>query len=147
MSNKNRIRLIGITGFILLIILFVIYFSYDNNKEYFTDLSYSEVMEKIENKEDFVLCVSSTQCSHCAAYKPKLKEVAEEYKLDIYYTDIDLYSDKEQEDFEEEYLIDGTPITLFFMDGKEQSVMTRLDGDVSKDKIITKLKEYDFIEK
>jgi predicted bacteriocin transport accessory protein len=148
MNNKNRIRLILGIGIILLIVLFVVYFSSTNKeKEYFIGLTYEEVLEKLENKETFVLCVSSTVCSHCMSYKPKLKEVAEEYEVNIYYTDIDLYSDEDKESFNNDYKIDGTPTTLIFIDGKEESIMNRIDGDVSKNKIINVLDKYGFIEK
>ena len=46
-------------------------------------LSYDEIMEKIDNKESFILCISRTTCSHCNVYKPKLRKVANKYDIKI----------------------------------------------------------------
>jgi predicted bacteriocin transport accessory protein len=148
MNNKNKVRVILGIGIILLIVLFFVHFvSSKDDKEYFISLSYEELLEKLENKESFLLCVSSTTCSHCASFKPKLKEVAEDYEVEIYYTDINLYSEEDNENFRNTYKIDGTPTTLIFKDGKEESVMSRLEGDVSKSKVINVLDKYGFINK
>ena len=148
MNNKNRVRLVLIIGIIVLIVLFGLYFSSNNkNKEYLVGLTYAEFQEKLENKESFILCVSQTTCSHCASYKPKLKEVASEYKTNIYYTDIDTYSTSDKDAFDKEYSIDGTPTTLIFIDGKEESIMNRISGDVDKDTVINTMNKYNFIKK
>lgn len=148
MNNKKKIRLLGIIGIIVLIAVIVWYVIYNNNnREYFVSVDYKELNKKIENKDSFMLCVSSTTCSHCAEFKPKLKEIANKYKVELYYTDIDLYSDTDSKEFSSIYNVTGTPTTLIFIDGKETSVMNRIEGDVNKDKIINTLKKYNFIEK
>lgn len=43
-----------------------------------------EVKEKVENKESFVLYISSTTCAACLDFKPTLKEVAKNYDVDYY---------------------------------------------------------------
>ena len=146
MNNLKKIKIIGIIGVILLIIMVFIYVKHSNdNKDYFVGISYKELNEKIENKDSFMLCVSSTTCSHCASYKPKLKEIANDKKVEIYYTDIDQYSDSDKEKFNKEYDVSGTPTTLIFVDGREVSVMSRIEGDVSKDKVINSLEKYNLM--
>lgn len=111
-------------------------------------LSFEELKVKIDNKDSFVLCLTQTTCIHCADYKPKLEKIAKKYGIDIYYTDIDLYSDEDYENFKEVVQFrdsDGTPMTLFFIDGKEESVMTRMSGDVAEATVIKKLEKYGFI--
>lgn len=148
MNNRKKMKFIVFCGLIILIIAVLILVIFSNNgKNYFVGLSYEELNKKIENKDDFVLCVSSTTCSHCAEYKPKLKEIANKYKVEIYYTDVDLYSKEDNKSFSDSYKITGTPTTLIFIDGKEVSVMSRIEGDVSKDKVISTLNKYDFIKK
>lgn len=148
MNNKNKIRLMAGIAFLALIILVGIYIKYSNdNKEYLVGIGYDEILDKIDKKENFVLCVSSTTCSHCAQFKPKLKEVANQYKVELYYTDVDKYSDEDKKEFDNVYNVSGTPTTLIFIDGKEVSVMSRIEGDVSKDKIINTLNKYEFIKK
>lgn len=143
MKNKNKIRVLGIIGIIALVVVVIIYVAYTkDNKEYFISLNYEELNNKIENKDSFMLCVSSTTCSHCAQFKPKLKEIANDYKVELYYTDVDLYSEEDNKEFSDTYKITGTPTTLIFIDGKEVSVMSRIEGDVSKDKIINAITKY-----
>ena len=73
--------------------------------------------------------------------------MASEYKTNIYYTDIDTYSTSDKDAFDKEYSIDGTPTTLIFIDGKEESIMNRISGDVDKDTVINTMKKYNFIKK
>ena len=49
-------------------------------KSYLKEIKYTSVMEKVENKESFVLLLSQTTCSHCMEFKPKLAEVAKKYE-------------------------------------------------------------------
>ena len=116
-------------------------------KSYLNEIGYDEIIEKIENKEDFVLLISQTTCSHCANYKPKLKDVANEYKLNVYYIDIDLLEEEEYNNLNSylSFKTAGTPVTLFLLNGEEKTVANRIKGDSSKDKIIKKLKSNGFI--
>lgn len=117
-----------------------------SNKSNLIKLSYNEVVEKINNKESFVLCISATYCSHCQDYKPKLKNVANDYNILIYYIDIDKLDEKEYINLKKELSLDGsTPITIFFKNGEEATTATRIEGDVKTEKIIEKLKANGFI--
>lgn len=147
MNNKKRVKFICISGVILLVILIGLYlYSISNEKGQFISINYEQLEDKIEKKDSFVLVVSSSFCSHCAEYKPKVKNVAEDYGINIYYTDINLYSEEDSLDFNSSFGIDGTPITLFFIDGQEESVMSRINGDVSEDKLVSSLRKYKFID-
>ena len=117
-------------------------------KSYLNEIEYDEIIEKIENKEDFVLLISQTTCSHCANYKPKLKDVANEYKLNVYYIDVDLLEEEEYNNLNSylSFKTAGTPVTLFLLNGEEKTVANRINGDSSKDKIIKKLKSNGFID-
>ena len=44
-------------------------------------IKFSDLEEKVKNKESFILVVTQESCSHCAQYKPILKEVLLEYNL------------------------------------------------------------------
>ena len=39
----------------------------------------------------------------------------------------------------------ATPTTIFFKDGEEKTTATRIEGDVTEEKIITKIKQNGFI--
>lgn len=114
-------------------------------KTYLNEIEYKELIEKIENKEDMVLLISQTTCTHCISYKPKLEEVANEYKLNIYYIDVDLLNDEEGDKLKSYISYSSTPITVFLKDGEETTVANRINGDASKEKIEKKLKSNGFI--
>ena len=112
----------------------------------FIKLNYEEVQEKVNNNDTFILCISRTECSHCQSYKPKLNKIAKEYNVTIYYTEIDKYTDEEYKTFKTNFSFDGgTPTTIFFKDGIEKTTASRIEGDVSLEKIINKLKQNGFI--
>ena len=115
-------------------------------KEYLTEIKYDEVMNKIEKKENFVLLLSQTTCSHCAAYKPKLSKVANKYKITIYYLETDLLNEDETKTLKKQFSFNGTPTTVFVNDGEEKTAANRINGDVSEEKIISKLKSNGFID-
>ena len=115
-------------------------------KSYFNEISANEILEKIENKEDVVLLISQTTCTHCISYKPKLKEVANEYKINIYYIDVDLLDKDEASKLKEKVNYSSTPVTVFIKDGEEKTAANRINGDASKEKIVKKLKSNGFID-
>ena len=128
-----------------IIILFVIAFNYYSRPRLY-ELDVNQVKEKIDNKESFILCISATYCRHCKEYKPKLEDISKEYRMDIYYIDFDKYSDEEQNLFRDYVSFDGgTPVTLFIKNGEEETTVNRINGNVSKDKIISKFKSNGFI--
>lgn len=145
MKTKKKIFILVIVCLVILVGAFIA----DRilGKSYLNEIEYDEIIEKIENKEDFVLLISQTTCSHCANYKPKLKDVANEYKLNVYYIDVDLLEEEEYNNLNSylSFKTAGTPVTLFLLNGEEKTVANRIKGDSSKDKIIKKLKSNGFI--
>ena len=144
MKKNNLIIIICCILLVSLIALLL----FNNNKESYTlkPITFKEVKELVKNKEDFIIILSQSTCSHCALYKPKAKLVAEEYNINIYYLDYDL-DEKNKSKILEYFNFDGsTPQTFFFKEGKEISVMERLSGDVNKEEIINKLKKLEYIE-
>ena len=118
----------------------------NDRKTYFKEIKYDKVIEKINNKESFVLVLSQTTCSHYIEYKPKVEEVANKYKLTIYYLETNLLSKKEAKEFKEYITYSGTPTTVFIKNGEEKTVANRIDGTVEESKIIEKLKSNGFID-
>lgn len=144
MKNKNKIYILASICFILLIIFGIL--NIKDKKSYFKEIKYDKVIEKIDNKESFVLVLSQTTCSHCMDYKPKVESVANEYKLTIYYLETNLLSKKETEKFKKYITYTGTPTTVFIINGEEKTVANRIDGSVAESKIIEKLKSNGFID-
>ena len=144
---KNKKNIIYITLIILIIIIAFLLISNENNsKTNLQELSYKKIKEKIKKKDSFTLVISRTTCSHCATYKPKLKKISSQYKIDIFYIDYDSESKKNQEKLFEEFDLDGsTPITLFIKKGKPTNLFDRIEGDVSEKQVINKLKKLKYI--
>ena len=145
MNTKKKLIILVSVCLILLVGAFIVDGILGN--AYFSKIGYKEIIEKIENEEDLVLLISQTTCSHCENYKPKLKDVAKKYKVNVYYIDIDLLDEDEYDELDS-YLSmgsSGTPLTIFLINGKESTVANRIKGDTSKEKIIKKLKSNGFI--
>ena len=144
MKSKTFKLILGIL-IIIFVGIIIGYFIFNKNNN-LIKLDYKDIVNKIDNKESFVLCVSRTTCSHCQSYKPKLQKVANKYNIKIYYTDIDTYNKDELNDFNSRITFDGgTPVTLFIKNGEEETTVNRINGNVSKDKIISKFKSNGFI--
>ena len=115
------------------------------SKEYLVEIKFDKVMEKVENKDTFVLLLSQTTCSHCASYKPKLSRVAKKYKLEVYYLETDLLGEKATAELKKYFSFSGTPTTIFVINGDEKTAANRINGDTTEEKIISKLKSNGFI--
>ena len=108
-------------------------------------LSYSELTKKLNDKETFFFVVIRDGCSHCESFVPKLEEVLDEYDVIGYKVNYSDLSEDEDEEFYNKFGVDGTPTTIFIKDGSEVSILQRLEGNTSKEKIISKLKLNNYI--
>ena len=113
---------------------------------YLKQLKYDEVMEKIQNKESFILVVSQTTCSHCKEYKPVFKKILKKNNLTAYYIEYDLLSDEEKKEFVKYINFDSTPVTVFLKNGEESTTANRIVGAREEEYIIGKLKSNGYIE-
>lgn len=114
-------------------------------KSYLKEIKYDKVVEKIENKDSFVLLLSQTTCSHCMDYKPKLARVAKKYKINVYYLETNLLDEATSKELKKHFNYDGTPTTVFVINGEEKTAANRINGDAAEEKIINKLKSNGFI--
>lgn len=112
----------------------------EQTSQYLHKMSYTEYVNKIEAKESFVLEIMSKDCSACKAFKPKLVEFLNKYKVEMYYIDLDDFSKEEYDSFEKLVKFTGTPTTIFIKDGEEETVSARIIGNVSENKILAKFK-------
>lgn len=145
MSTLKR-KIIILVVICLIVLVGALIFDRFLGKDYLTQIKYDEVIKKVQNKDSFVLLISQTTCSHCKNFKPKLSEVAKEYKLNIYYIEVDLLSEDEYNSFKKYFNFEGTPQTVFVIDGYEKTAANRIVGDTSTEKIISKLKSNGFID-
>lgn len=139
-------NLIIICAIVLVVILGILLFVNGKSSKYgLFELKYDDVIEKFNNKEDFVLVISQTTCEHCISYKPVLRSVSKKYKIKTYYIDVDLLNDKETEELKKYVSYSDTPSTLFIKDGTESTRANRIVGEATEEKIVSKLKQNNFI--
>lgn len=108
-------------------------------------LSFSELKEKINNKESFILVVGQTTCSHCAEYRPIIKSVLDKYNIVAYEIELDKLSSEEKGMMNDIANVSGTPTTIFIENGTEKTTTNRLVGPASQSKIISRLKSLGYI--
>ena len=130
---------------ILLLVILVISITGCGNKN-LKEISYKEYKEMIDNKETFILEVMKTGCTYCEKLKPKLEKVAKEYNIEIKVINTAKLSDKDKEQFESDTSVTGTPTIIFYTDGNEETVASRINGNVSEEKLISKFKANNIIE-
>lgn len=147
MNKRNFFIVFLILIFIIAFLLLTYNSSKKSNSGELIKVSYEEIVDMVDNKDSFILVVSQSTCSHCATYRPKLINIADDYGIDIYYIDYDTESESVQKKFLKEFNLSGaTPTTMFIKDGKEASMLNRLEGDLSEDKVIQKFEKMGFIE-
>lgn len=130
----------------LIVIILCLFIFTGCGKSYVKEISYNEYKDLIKDKETFILEIMRTDCSACINFKPKLEQVAEDYKLEIKYLNTDHLSEEEYNDLFDKTGISGTPTVIFYHNGIEETVASRINGSVSTDKIISKFKASGFIE-
>lgn len=111
----------------------------------YTELTYTQLEEKLNNKDSFVVVLGSSTCSMCTQYKKTMDKVIRKNQVEIFYIDIAKLSDEDLPKFESKYVISGTPTTVFIKDGKEQSTYNRITGAVGYNDIIKALKKHGII--
>lgn len=116
-----------------------------DESKYLKEVTYKELLKKIENKDTFILEIMATSCTHCQTFTPKLISVLEEHDITAYKINLSNISKEDEEALKAEYKYSGTPEVIFFFDGAEKSKLQRITGDVSKSSIVTKLKTTGFI--
>jgi thiol-disulfide isomerase/thioredoxin len=143
MNLKKATTILLLSSIIVLVIAIT---GCSQSREYLIQISYNDLKAKIENKDDFALLISNKSCSHCKAFEPKFKIILNKYKVNIYKVDTaTLTTDQYQEIIVGNVGEVGTPTIVFFEDGIEKGSYSRIEGDVSEDKVIDKLKDNGYI--
>ena len=137
---KVKTKIIILVSVCLVVLVAAIFGDKILSRSYLVEVKSSEVIEMMKNKEDFVLLISQTTCNHCASYKPKLEDIANEYKIKMYYIQADLLTAEESEEFSSYINHSSTPVTVFIKNGEEKTAATRIVGNQSISTIKMKLK-------
>lgn len=114
--------------------------------KYLKEINYKEYHKLLDNKQSFILEIMKTDCPYCEKLEPKLKEVANKYEIEIKVINTAHLSKKEVEKIYDETGISGTPTIIFYKDGVEETTASRINGNVSEEKLISKFKDNGIIE-
>ena len=144
-----------ITGLILIVIVVGLCFGIfmlaklmeeKDSSEFFIELTGTELKEKVENKESFILVVTRSGCQYCEKYKPIFRETVEEYKVKAYFINTAKFNKDETNFYHSHFNVQTTPQTLFINEGEETTVSNRIVGSAPKYKIVERLESLGYID-
>ena len=127
-------------NFKVLIVLLIVFLTTGCGKTYMKEISYKEYHNLLDNKESFILEIMSDTCSACESFKPNIEEVANEYKIEIKYINTNKLSKEDVDKLYDETGIKGTPTVIFYDNGVEETISSRINGSIPVKKIITTFK-------
>ena len=118
----------------------------DNNKlNGYTEISYSEFVEKKNNKDSFPLVIGSSTCSACAMYKVVMEQFIKENQVEVFYIDLSNVTDQEYKDLHTEISFSSTPTTVFYEDGSLTSFYNRIEQAVDISEVKNFLQRNNYI--
>ncbi len=118
--------------------------SYNGNYNNLQEITLADLEYLINKKDNFILLVSQTTCSHCIDYKPTLNSVLNSHNLKAYYIEKNLLTKDENTSFSQIIETPGTPTTAFFIKGVEDQE-NRIVGNSGESVIEAHLKSAGFI--
>lgn len=93
----------------------------EEEKSYEYSFSGTEIVERIQNDETFVVYLGTTTCSHCLAFGKLVPTYNEEYNVEIGHVVLDEIETSDPEGYQalmEVLVIEYTPTTFFIIDGE-----------------------------
>lgn len=87
---------------------------------------------ELKNNDNAAIVISRKSCVHCQAYKPNLEKYAQANGVKFYIVDLDEGNNQSEIQKHQEFLVDGTPTTLYFQKGK---MIKQVDGEQSEKEI------------
>lgn len=85
-----------------------------------TQIKAAEVIKLLDKGETLVVYLGASTCSACLSFKPTVKEIIKNYKIKIYYVEINNDVSADLESLIAKYLVkaEWTPTTYIFKEGK-----------------------------
>jgi thioredoxin-related protein len=150
---KNIKRNLWLCVIILLVIILGVFLVYklafkndSDGSDSVISIGISDLENKIENKDTFILVITQTDCSHCKQYLPELRRTLKKYDIVAYELDVQKLDSDEKTTLAKYVNFSGTPTTLFYTDGEEKTTLNRLVGYAAESKIVERLKSLGYIE-
>ena len=109
----------------ILLIITIIILCCACSKKYFNNINLKTLNQKLDNKESFVLYLTNDDDGK--VLKNTLKKVLNNKEVNGYYLNTIKLNDKELDELKEIFTFEDTNIILFIKDGKEETVLSRID--------------------
>lgn len=97
-------------------------------------------------KDDYVVTViGQTTCGHCISYKPVMQNVLNKYDFNVYWFEVDTFSDEDYNTLIETYELTnykGTPYTFIT---KNDEFVDFISGGTDEESLVSFLKENNVI--
>ena len=145
---KKKWILLFVSMILVILMGTILFFTLKPTQNNLISITGSELLEKIKNKETFILIRTQDGCHHCEEYKPILNRILKEENLEAYELNLTELR-KEEENIQNEvkklFNVDGTPVTIFIQNGEEQTTINRIIGTTTYSNLKNKLKDRGFI--
>jgi predicted bacteriocin transport accessory protein len=145
---KKKWIILGSIIIALTLLGVILSFSLKSKPNNIINISGEEVLEKIKNKESFILIRTQDGCHYCEEYKPILNRVLTENNIKAYNLNTTNLAQEDQNirnEIEKRFNISGTPTTIFIENGEERTTINRIVGSSTYSNLKDKLKEHGFI--
>ena len=146
MKNENRFNLLIVIVVIILVAGIAFLFLSPNLKtDGVKSININELRDKINNKDSFILVITQDGCSHCQAYLPTIRKIANKYNITFYDVSQTGLNEEDKTFLKNVANTDGTPTTVFIENGEEKATTNRLVGSVPEYRVIERLKVLGYI--
>lgn len=135
--------LIILSIIVIALVIVAISFS-DKESDYIKETNIQNIIKMQEKDKTFILYIKQTNCEHCKVFTPRFLSVLKKHNLKAYALNLTDLSEKDKKKYDNMFEIEGTPTVLFYNEGEENKLI-RIEGEVTKDKIESKLKSAGFI--
>ena len=114
-------------------------------KKGITEIKFSDLEKSLNNNKTFILEIVQDGCSNCEAFTPKFNRILKKNGLSSKQINLTNLTEEEKNKLDSLYNITGTPTVIFIEKGKEKAITNRIIGNVSEERVITKLKKVGYI--
>ncbi len=111
----------------------------------YTEISYNDYVNMMDNGESFPLVIGSSTCSACSLFKGTMESFISKYQINVRYIDISKLSDDEYNMLKTEINFSSTPTTVFVENGKHTSVYYRIVGSQSLSNVVSAYSKMGYI--
>ena len=126
--------------YFLIVILFTLLLTACSSSK-LSSISYNELKEKVNNKETFVLYVTTKDNT----LEDTLKNVLEKYDFKAYKISLDDLNDSEKAELKLKYNYED-PTIIFIIEGNDPTILSHVtDSSIRSTDLIARLKDMNFI--